>query len=113
MIYHITHKSDWLNTFGKEFYEPSSIVKEGFIHCSPAEKILDSCNNFFKHETGLLILCIDESKLRAEIKWEDLYDTGFNFPHIYGKLNKDAVIKTAEIGTDINDEFMLPEDIFI
>ncbi len=51
--------------------------------------------------------------MRAEIKWEDLYDTGFNFPHIYGKLNKDAVIKTAEIGTDINDEFMLPEDIFI
>ncbi len=113
MIYHIIHKSDWVNTFGKEFYEPSSIVKEGFIHCSTAEKILDSCNNFFKHETGLLILCIDESKLRAEIKWEDLYDTGFNFPHIYGKLNKDAVIKTAEIWTDVNGEFVLPEDIFI
>lgn len=112
MIFHITHKTDWENSGGKEFYETESLVKEGFIHCSPEDMILESAKNFFKNQTGLLILCIDESKVKAEIKREDLYNTGYEFPHIYGKLNKDAVIKTAEIETDINGEFKLPGDIF-
>ena len=113
MIFHITHKSYWERFAGKEFYEPESLVKEGFIHCSPAEKILESAKNFFKNHTGLLILCIDERKVKAEIKREDLYNTGYEFPHIYGKLNKDAVIGTAEFGKDINGEFSLPEDTMI
>ena len=69
---------------------------EGFIHCSPAEKVEGSANNFFRNENDLVLLFIEDNKVNSKIIWEDLYNTNFNFPHIYGDLNLDAVVKVID-----------------
>lgn len=38
------------------------------------------------------MLLIDTGKVKSEILWEDLRGCGVEFPHIYGLLNKSAVI---------------------
>ncbi len=100
MIYHITNKKEWEKALRENSYSPDSLSKEGFIHCSPAEKLSDTLNNFFKGKNDLLLLSIDESKVLNRIIREDLYGHDFNFPHIYGELNLDSVIKVTEIIAD-------------
>ncbi|MEO8666167.1 MAG: DUF952 domain-containing protein [Ignavibacteria bacterium] len=108
LIYHITHKKHWKSALKKNEYETPTLNEEGFIHCSPLEKVKESANRFFKDHYELLVLCIDEDKVIPEIIREDLYDTGFEFPHIYGKLNLDAVIKVIELKKNINGSFDFP-----
>ena len=111
MIYHITHKKDWDKAITENSYKPESLEKEGFIHCSPAGKITDTANNFFKNQKDLVLIWIDETKVNCKIIWEDLYGQDFKFPHIYGELNPDAVIKVTEFTTGSDGNFVLPEGI--
>jgi len=111
MIYHIGYKKDWVDSKQTGEYKTESLDKESFIHCSPLEKLEESANNFFKGQTDLVILCIDESKVTSIIVSEDLYNANFKFPHIYGKLNVDAVLRVINIEADENGKFNLPINI--
>ena len=108
MIYHITNKEHWNKALAENIYKPDSLNTEGFIHCSPGEKISDSLDRFFKGKIDLILINIDESKVHNEIIWEDLYGHNLKFPHIYGELNIDAVIKVTEIKTDTDGRFIIP-----
>lgn len=111
MIFHIAHKKDWIKALADNSYKPESLEKEGFIHCSPAEKITESANIFFKDQKDLVLICIDESMVNSNIIWEDLYGHNFKFPHIYRELNPDAVIKVSEFTSGSDGKFVLPEGI--
>jgi uncharacterized protein (DUF952 family) len=39
---------------------------------------------------------IDETKVRAPLKWEEASDGWGTFPHIYGELNTDAVARVTD-----------------
>ncbi len=99
-IYHIAEKKDWEKAATTGIYKTSSIDREGFIHCSPLEKIKEVADNFYKEQNDLILLCISCEKVKSQIVWEDLYGSGFNFPHIYGELNLDAVVSTGDLKTD-------------
>ena len=111
MICHIAHKKDWIKALAENSYKPESLEKEGFIHCSPIEKITETANNFFKDQKDLVLICIDESMVDSNIIWEDLYGHNFKFPHIYGKLNLDSVLKVTEFNPGSDGKFVLPEGI--
>lgn len=108
MIYHIAQKKDWETALRDNSYKAASIGKEGFIHCSPAEKVLQVANIFYKGHSDLVLLSIDESRVKSKIVWEDQYDHGFNFPHIYGELNLDAVVEVNDFEHDENNDFCFP-----
>ncbi|CQR73857.1 hypothetical protein SOV_33590 [Sporomusa ovata DSM 2662] len=88
MIYHIIETIEYEQMKNQQVYQPLSLVKEGFIHCSGNKQdILDVANYLFKNK-DVLILEIDDEKLNALIRWEkapgDRIDR--TFPHIYGEL---------------------------
>ena len=56
-------------------------------------------------------MCIDEDQVIAEVKWEDLRNTGINFPHIYGPLNIESVIKTVPFEPKKDGFFKLPKEL--
>ena len=41
----------------------------------------------------MVLLCIDEDKLNAEVRYEDSDNCGRAYTHIYGLVNNDAVMK--------------------
>lgn len=49
--------------------------------------------NFRSITDELVLLCIDQEKLEAEVKWEDGDSCGRSYPHVYGLINFNAVIK--------------------
>ncbi|MEO6693721.1 MAG: DUF952 domain-containing protein [Ignavibacteria bacterium] len=96
MIYHIANRKDWDDSKPNGKYKTGSLVEEGFIHCSPLEKLEETADKFFKGQFDLVILCIDEKKVTPDIIYEDLYNSNYKFPHIYGLLNTNAVVDFIE-----------------
>lgn len=112
MILHIIENEEWFKAKELGIYMPQSLKTEGFIHCSTIEQSLEVANLFFEGYKNLLILCIDPAKLEPKYVYEDLIQSGKLYPHIYGPLNIDAVIKVVEFPLDNNGKFnVIPEDI--
>ena len=109
LIYHITTKDHWDKHKNNKTYKALSLESEGFIHCSPKDKVRASAFKFFSREKIILLLFIDQSKVISEIIWEDSDNNNYLFPHIYGELNTDAVIEIIEIISDKDGLFIFPE----
>lgn len=111
MILHILSYPDWRKTLLEGVYAPDSLNKEGFIHCSTSDQVLEVANSIYKGKTGLFLMFIDEEKVESNIVYEDLYDLGKLFPHIYGSLNIDAVTQIVEFTADEEGNFKLPTGV--
>jgi uncharacterized protein (DUF952 family) len=108
-IHHITKRLEWENAKLVGSYRAESLKSEGFIHCSTKPQLSKTANKFFKSQTGLVLLYIDESKIKAEVKYEAA-DNDL-FPHIYGELNVDAVYQVIDLEADTEGLFHLSESI--
>ena len=108
-ILHIIAADDWAKV--SHWYRPESLKTENFIHCSTVDQVLLPANEFFKGTTGLVLLVIDTTLVDAPIKFEDCYETGTLFPHIYGPLAKTAVCETILFPTNKDGRFSRPAEL--
>lgn len=97
MIYHVVTEANWQNALLEGFYEAESLAKEGFIHTSKAEQVDGVLERYYKGQSSLFLLHIDETKLTAPLKYELAPSVNEEFPHIYGRLNLDAVTKVENL----------------
>ena len=97
MIYHVVTDANWQKALQQGFYEAESLAKEGFIHTSKAEQVAGVLERYYKDQSNLLLLHIDETKLTAPLKYELAPSVNEEFPHIFGRLNVDAVIKVEKL----------------
>jgi len=111
MIYHITEQH-LIKTYKNDgYFECDSLKKEGFIHCSLKNQLLPVANHLFKGKHNLVIVCIDENKLNTKIIFEDLYNDGECFPHIYGKINSEAIDKIINFFPEKDGTYKLPNEL--
>ncbi|SEN96432.1 DUF952 domain-containing protein [Paenibacillus sp. OV219] len=108
MILHIVKKSEWEEAQKNGVYAPSSLETDKFIHCSTSDQVIDVANDFYKGSKDLLLLCIDENKVSPKIVYEDLYNTGKLFPHIYGALEIDSVDQVIKFEPNSDGLFSFP-----
>lgn len=99
-IYHIVHPEWWENFANEDFYESETLSEEKFIHLSTLAQVNGTLSNYFQGSLRLFLLHINPSKLTSNLVYEDLFDTGIAFPHLYGRLNKDAVVEVQELLAD-------------
>jgi uncharacterized protein (DUF952 family) len=97
LIYHIAAASDWRRAQDAGEYRISTagrtLEEEGFIHCSQASQVGPVASRFSAGRSGLVLLTIDTERLRSEVRYEAPPESDELFPHIYGPLNTDAVIR--------------------
>lgn len=108
LILHITTRSDWETAVSHPPYTAESLQTDGFIHCSTPAQAVYAANEHFKGQTGFQLLCIDEDLVIADVVYEDCYETGMQFPHIYGPLNLDAVLGVVDFPPNVDGSFSLP-----
>lgn len=108
IILHITTRADWETAQAAGQYTAESLALQGFIHCSTPEQVLGVADSLYKGQLGLVLLCIDAARLTAEVRYEDCYDTGLDFPHLYGPLPLDAVVATVDFPPRPDGTFALP-----
>ena len=117
MIYHITTRKDWRTALGTGRYQAESFVTEGFIHRSTLSQVLPVAERFYEGQSGLILLVIDEALLSSTLKWESPsggtpppgVPEGDSFPHIYGPINLEAVVKVVDLTRNANAAFTLPD----
>lgn len=117
IILHIAERPAWDAARAAGAYRPASLDAEGFIHCSTVHQVVETAHRFFAGRTDLVLLCIDEARCRAPVKYEPPADTGRDpaagalFPHIYGPLPPDAVVGVVPFPADGAGRFALPEAV--
>ncbi|MGB0454322.1 MAG: DUF952 domain-containing protein [Bacteriovoracaceae bacterium] len=113
-IYHIVEKDIWHKLENDPEYIPASLSSEGFIHFSKADQLLQVANSFYKGKDHLYILKVDSTKLKAELKIEPPLEaphSGMLFPHLYGPLNRDAIIEMIDWTSGPDGVFTLPKPL--
>jgi glutathione S-transferase len=89
-IYHLVLRRIWERDSDQP-YRADSLASEGFIHCSFADQVAHSANRFYADAQNLLVLHIDPARLTRPLR-EEASGSGEWFPHIYGPINRDAVV---------------------
>ncbi len=97
MIYHVVTALNWQQALHQGFYEAPSLALEGFIHASMAGQVRGVLDRYYHGQENLLLLHIDETKLTVALKFELAPSVNETFPHIFGPLNLDAVVKTENL----------------
>jgi uncharacterized protein (DUF952 family) len=92
IFYHILTPEQWAKFEPFDYLEADSLATEGFIHGSYAEQVDESLRLYFVGCERILILKIDPSLLTSKLVIETSRD-GALFPHIYGALNKSAILE--------------------
>jgi uncharacterized protein (DUF952 family) len=106
-IFHIARGEAWASRAGGS-YSPEMFPVDGFVHCSTEDQVVKVADIRFRGQQGLVLLCIDTDKVTAEICYENLEGGRELFPHIYGKINTDAVVRVAEFEPAAEGYFALP-----
>eukprot|EP00300_Choanocystis_sp_HF-7_P034901 c4798_g1_i1.p1 GENE.c4798_g1_i1~~c4798_g1_i1.p1 ORF type:complete len:120 (+),score=27.58 c4798_g1_i1:38-397(+) len=105
LIYHLCGREEWS---GQDGYLPPTYHQDGFIHAANSiSELVGIANHFYKQKPGdFIVLCIDVERLTSEVKFEAAAPVGNTavhtaepklFPHIYGPLNKDAVVQELNV----------------
>ena len=92
MIYHLLPADDVEAALANAEFAPPSLAAEGFIHASEDEtQVVGVANRLYTDGGKLAALAIDERRVRAEVKREAAAN-GERYPHIYGPLERGAVV---------------------
>ena len=110
-LLHITTDEAWQVAQTAGAYRTGSLETEGFIHCSLPDQVVDVANARYRGQDHLVLLVIAEAQVQPEICYEDCYETGEDFPHIYGPLNLDAVMDMLPFPPGPDGTFTLPEPL--
>jgi uncharacterized protein (DUF952 family) len=107
-ILHLLPLGDWEHFLagGAGAYEPASLASEGFVHCTGSDELLLRVANSFYGDVPdpIAVLSVDPSRLRSAVVWEAPPGSdplaAERFPHVYGPLDRDAVIEVRRLVRD-------------
>ena len=102
IILHLVSKAEFEAAPANQPFVPAPYANDGFIHCTAEWDVLQQvANNVYRHQPGeFLVLEIEANKVTAPVRFEppipppppDHPLAGHLFPHIYGPINRDAIV---------------------
>jgi uncharacterized protein (DUF952 family) len=106
IIYHLTPADYYNGLPADQPYRPREFDRDGFIHCTTGEeRMLLVADTIYRRVPGeFLLLTIDERKVTSPVKYEN--SGGILFPHIYGALNRDAIMRIVAVGRREDGTFL-------
>lgn len=81
-------------------------IADGFIHFSTAGQARETAAKHFAGQTDLVLVAVDGARLGEALKYE-VSRGGAMFPHLYGVLDKNAVlwVRPLPLGADGEHQF--------
>ncbi|MCW2854704.1 MAG: hypothetical protein JWR52_319 [Marmoricola sp.] len=101
-IFHVALAADWAAAQASGEYAISTrgrtLAEEGFIHASRSDQWEAIRARFYAGVTEqVLVLEIDPDRLTSPVVVEYVAEAGQEFPHIYGPINLDAVVRVEPL----------------
>ena len=109
IAYHGTPKRHFQDLDPLKPYVPADYAKDGFIHTTEGrEAVSIVLTTFYKtSQEPWVVLVIDQDRVTSPIRYDDPAEV---FPHIYGPLNRDAILAVEDIGRAPDGTFLKPQD---
>jgi len=109
-IFHIVAPSTWAEATRRGTYLPAAFDADGFVHFSFTDQVARVANAIYRDEPDLVVVEIESDAVPAELKIEDCYEAGEEFPHVYGPIPTDAAVATHPLTrTDEGDWTFNPD----
>jgi uncharacterized protein (DUF952 family) len=109
-IYHLAVRDEWDAAGADGYYRRStlgaSLEDVGFIHCSHAHQVSTIADLVYRGRDDVVLLEIDPARVDAEVRVEPAH--GDEYPHIYGPLPADAVVRTHDLELDGSGTLVIP-----
>ena len=105
MLFHIAEQKDIERAQQRGQYVPEAFARDGFIHCSYPEQVIEVANRLFSGRGDLLLLEIDPQKLSCPIVDENLEGGLELYPHVYGPLPSAAIVAIHPFPCDAHGRF--------
>ena len=108
LAYHGTPKRYFESLDGSRPYVPEPFAREGFIHTTEGrEAVSITLTKYYKGSAEpWVVLYIDQDRVTSPIRYDDPAQV---FPHIYGPLNREAIVAVKDIARSFDGTFMKPE----
>lgn len=107
LTYHGTPAAYYDSLDHSQPYVPADFERDGFIHCTDGQRRLaETLSRYYADVPGeWLVLYVDLDLVTAEVKYDDPERV---FPHIYGPLNRDAILTVKTISRMDDGRFLTP-----
>ena len=107
LAYHGTPKRYFESLDPGKPYVPEPFDREGFIHTTEGrEAVSITLTKYYKASPGpWVVLYIDQDRVTSPIRYDDPAEV---FPHIYGPLNRDAIVAVKAIERAPDGTFLKP-----
>lgn len=99
-IYHLALSADWESEPTRPYSTSTigmTLADAGFIHCSFPAQVQQVADMAYRGRCDVLLLEIDPARLTSKIEVENLDGGDEAFPHIYGPIDRDAVIRVTPL----------------
>ena len=99
---------DYLSEIDYTYLGERYLTEAGFIHASTPKQFFKVSTRFMNEKMKLICLVIDTNKLESTIKFEQASDKDY-YPHIYGRINVEAVYEVFTYENDEKGLFLPPK----
>lgn len=97
MIYHVTTAEQWQAAEQAGQYSHPSLASEGFIHCCSMEQLPGVLERYYQGKDGLLLLHINPQLLSSPLQYDLSPSLNQLFPHSYGAIPINAIVKISPL----------------
>ena len=102
LVYHLALGEEWAESvgLGKPYARSTlgrSLAEEGFVHCSFASQVSRIADLVYEGRGDVVLLVIDLFAVSADVRIENCEGGDERFPHIYGALPTNAVIRAESV----------------
>ena len=110
IAYHGTPKKYFESLDPSRPYVPEPFSREGFIHTTEGrEAVSITLTKYYKaSDEPWVVLYVDQDRVTSPIRYDDPAQV---FPHIYGPLNRDAIVAVMDIDRTSDGTFLRPEPL--
>jgi len=100
VLVRLCSEEEWSGAQHRGFFPPEAAgpEAEAFVHLSTIEQVHLPANRLYRDRGDMMLLYLDAAALDAPVRWERGVPTdpeSMLFPHLYGPLPVQAVIKAV------------------
>lgn len=99
ILLHMCPRREWERSVAAGVHAPASLAEQGFVHLSSPDQVHLPANRLYAGRDDILLLEIDAARVGATVRWEPGVPgdpESMRFPHLYGPLPIDAVVRTRK-----------------
>jgi uncharacterized protein (DUF952 family) len=108
-IFKLCRASEWAEAERSGTFLGSPVdLRDGYIHFSTAEQVVETATRHFAGVDGLMLLAVDADTLGSALRW-DPSRGGALFPHLYDQLPVARVLRVQALPLDPAGQHVFPD----